>query len=123
MEDIDLKHLIQWIEAPSSPSQAELQGLSPVVKYYWTNKALLTVSEGVLYYKWMEGDSFRLLFIVPSAMMGEFLELNHDSKMAGHPGITKTIQKLRQTCFWYKMSEDVSLYVKSCKECNTCKKP
>ena len=47
---------------------------------------------------------------------------NHDSTLAGHPGITRTIQKVRQTCYWHKMTEDVTLYVKSCKECNTNKK-
>ena len=121
LADQDLKHLMRWKETSTSPSQAELQILSPSVKYFWTNVALLTISDGVLYYKWVEGDSFKLLFIVPVAMREEFQKLNHDSKMSGHPGITKTLQKLKQTCFWYKMGEDVSLYVKSCKECNTSK--
>ena len=49
--------------------------------------------------------------------------LNHDSKMAGHPGISKTSQKIKQTCFWHKLDEDVNLYVRSCTECNTFKKP
>ena len=83
----------------------------------------LTVKDGVLYYKWDEGHSAKLLFLTPHTLTREILNLYHDCKMAGHPGITRTLQKVRQTCFWYKMKEDVCLYVEACQEWNTNKKP
>src|SRR6266576_5150765 len=45
------------------------------------------------------------------------LEANHDSKIAGHFGQYKTLERLRQNFFWSKMNDEVRDYVRSCDVC------
>ena len=117
-----MKNVNLWLETGNKPPQDMIKILSPAAKYFWANASILDIKDGVLYYKWDEGYIIRTLFVVPRAIRKCVLWFNHDSTLAGHPGITRTIQKVRKTCYWHKMTEDVTLYVKSCKECNTNKK-
>ena len=45
------------------------------------------------------------------------LSANHDSKVAGHFGQFKTLERLRQNFFWSKMDEEIKDYVRSCDVC------
>ena len=42
---------------------------------------------------------------------------NHDSKLAGHFGIFKTLEYLKQNYDWPKMAEEGQDYVRSCNIC------
>ena len=42
---------------------------------------------------------------------------NHDSKIAGHFGIYKTLERLKHNYHWHKMEEDVKDYVCACDIC------
>ena len=42
---------------------------------------------------------------------------NHDSKIAGHFGIYKTLERLKHNYHWHKMEEDVKDYVRACDTC------
>ena len=42
---------------------------------------------------------------------------NHDSRAAGHFGIHKTIERLRQNFHWSNMDGDATGYVRSCDVC------
>ena len=46
----------------------------------------------------------------------------HDAPTGGHLGVNKTLERLRQRCFWYGMSRDVQVYVTTCAECNQNKR-
>ena len=37
---------------------------------------------------------------------------NHNSKIAGHFGIYKTLEQLKYNCHWHRMDEDVNDYVR-----------
>ena len=39
---------------------------------------------------------------------------NHDSKIAGHFGIYKTLERLKRNYHWHRMEEDVKNYVRAC---------
>ena len=45
------------------------------------------------------------------------LSANHDSKVVGHFGQFKTLERLRQNFFWSNMDEEIKDYVKSCHVC------
>ena len=64
----------------------------------------------------------RLLLMVPKAMRPDILHGNHDLRSAGHLGIQKTTEKVRQSFMWYGLTTDVGIYVKSCEVCNKNKK-
>ena len=42
---------------------------------------------------------------------------NHDSKIAGHFGTYKTLERLKHNYHWHKMEEDVKDYVRTCDTC------
>ena len=42
---------------------------------------------------------------------------NHDSKIAGHFGTYKTLERLKHNYYWHKMEEDVKDYVRTCDTC------
>ena len=42
---------------------------------------------------------------------------NHDSKIAGHFGIYKTLERLKHNYNWHRMEEDVKDYVRACDTC------
>ena len=44
---------------------------------------------------------------------------NHNSKIAGHFGTYKTLERLKHNYHWHKMEEDVKDYVRTC---NTCQR-
>ncbi|KAL3675441.1 hypothetical protein R1sor_025389 [Riccia sorocarpa] len=45
----------------------------------------------------------------------------HDSPIAGHVGIEKTLETLQRVFYWPKMKEDTANYVRSCGECQQIK--
>jgi len=47
----------------------------------------------------------------------KILRDNHDSRIAGHFGIHKTLERLKHNYHWVKMEEDVTDYVRSCDTC------
>jgi hypothetical protein len=55
-------------------------------------------------------------WVIPndSALRLRILHENHDSKVAGHFGQFKTIERMKQNFYWSKMDEDVRDYVRSC---------
>jgi hypothetical protein len=54
---------------------------------------------------------------VPNAMRSEIVQEAHNSKMAGHAGIFKTMERLRQAFWWPDMDKDVDAHIKACKPC------
>ena len=42
---------------------------------------------------------------------------NHDSKIAGHVGIYKTLERVKHNYHWHKMEEDVKDYIRACDTC------
>ena len=47
----------------------------------------------------------------------ELLEEAHDSPIAGHLGVTRTMDLLSRTYYWPKMIEDVKAFIQSCRLC------
>ena len=48
----------------------------------------------------------------------EVIQQHHDTPMAGHPGITKTVESVqRQGQEWPTLSQDVHEYVLACPQC------
>ena len=72
----------------------------------------LTIDEqGLLYYngRWVIPDSREIKM--------EIMNECHDSKVAGHFGMTKTEERVMQNFYWTRMEEDVRDYVRSCDTC------
>ena len=64
----------------------------------------------------------RLLFVTPDVLKDEMLRLCHDIRSAGYLGQDKTLAKLRNVVYWYGMTTDCKVYVKTSSVCNKQKK-
>lgn len=61
------------------------------------------------------------LIVVPDHLRKVALQICHDSVVAGHYGVKKTMQKLTQNFSWFKMHKDVKDWVQSCQVCQRIK--
>ena len=50
-------------------------------------------------------------------MFLSFLQAIHSSPFSGHLGITRTLNRARQSFYWHKMSSHIADYVRSCSNC------
>lgn len=55
--------------------------------------------------------------VIPQNLTRHILEIMHDSKAACHPGMGKTIYKIRKQYFWPNMIKHIVNWIKSCDKC------
>ncbi|VDI23541.1 Hypothetical predicted protein [Mytilus galloprovincialis] len=122
LQDPDLFPLIEWIESQYDPSDAELRLQSPATRALRLLGSCLKVIDGVLYYKWINQSERKPCLVVPSSLKSDVLLHCHDSKVAGHLGQQKTLDRVKQSFLWYHLHSDCINYVKSCHICNQNKK-
>ncbi|CAC5370997.1 tatD [Mytilus coruscus] len=118
LQDSDLFPLIEWIESQYDPSDAELRLQSPATRALWLLGSCLEVIDGVLYYKWINQSERKPCLVVPNSLKSDVLLHCHDSKVAGHLGQQKTLDRVKQSFLWYHLHSDCIDYVKSCHICN-----
>ena len=124
MRDPDLQPLFVWLEHTPDhvPRDGELRMQSPTTHNLWKHRSQLRWHHGVLQYQWDYGAWKSWLLVVPSPLKEEMLVHCHDAPTGGHLGVSKTLERLRQRCFWYGMTRDVQVYVTTCAECNQNKR-
>ena len=61
--------------------------------------------------------------VVPTPLRHEILIGGHDDPLAGHLGVNKTYEKLRERYYWPKMFADVQFWCLSCTHCQMKKSP
>ena len=83
--------------------------------------------DGILYHlgarpgKGKRADRTYLQLAVPQDLVITILKQYHDDPLAGHPGISKTLELIRDRYFWEGMNTGVADYVKGCMLCNQVK--
>ena len=55
--------------------------------------------------------------VIPDALVGDVLKLNHDSPGVNHEGIAKTYARIRRRYYWPLMFRDIEQYVRACEVC------
>jgi Integrase zinc binding domain len=69
--------------------------------------------------RWLQGD--RLVVPNNPTTKQSVLEMYHDHKTAGHPGITRTLVLIAKEYWWPKMATFVKAYVQGCTVCQSTK--
>ncbi len=64
----------------------------------------------------------QFLICVPKSMCFYILE-KYDLNTSGHLGQKRTLNKLKERFFWPQMSKFIAQYIKTCKLCQSRKKP
>jgi Integrase zinc binding domain/Chromo (CHRromatin Organisation MOdifier) domain len=69
--------------------------------------------------RWLQGDRL----VVPDNLTTKqsILEMYHDHKTAGHPGITRTLALIAKDYWWPKMATFMKAYVQGCVVCQSIK--
>lgn len=60
-----------------------------------------------------------LQVVLPVALQPEVLTLLHQQH--GHQGVERTLELVRQRCYWPGMSADVAQWVQKCERCQQAK--
>lgn len=118
-----LSVLHAWKESGDFPSKDQVTLESPAVRKFWLCWPQVVLRQGVLYYSWERVGRIQtsLLLLVPVAMQTEILQACHNPPQSGHLGEAKTLERLRQSYYWYRMGDDVHLFIKRCPHCNARK--
>ncbi|KAL6455308.1 hypothetical protein MHYP_G00362590 [Metynnis hypsauchen] len=77
----------------------------PALKLYWTERALLTVQDGLL----LKGQRL----VIPSTMRNDVLNKLHE----GHQGEVKCRERARQSVWWPGLSQQLNELVLNCRAC------
>ena len=122
-----LSPVISWLESGQGrPKWEQISSLSPEIKGYWAQFERLILKEGILYCKW-EVASLRheqsLKLVIPKVLQEKVLLLLHDSVTAGHLGVKKTLQRVKQRYYWCGSSRDVKAWCRNCPKCSSRRKP
>ena len=93
---------------------------------------LLTVDDyfldnGILYHLWTPAGRNKkgpfIQLVVPKGLQLQIIQSAHDDVIAGHLGLTKTSEVIRQRLYWPNMFVDIQHYCKSCPDCAMKKSP
>ncbi|GBL98096.1 Retrovirus-related Pol polyprotein from transposon 17.6 [Araneus ventricosus] len=55
--------------------------------------------------------------VVPQSLVHKILNLTHDSDIVAHPGLTRTLKRIKQNYFWHGLYNQVKRYIGSCHSC------
>lgn len=103
------------------PSREEREELSPQVLTLLRQWDRLIECEGVLYRKVFHpngGEEYRQL-VLPASLRTEVLTQLHQQH--GHQGIGRTLELVRQRCYWPSMSAEVQKWCEECPRCQVAK--
>jgi hypothetical protein len=92
-DDPHLSLIIHWLEGTKSlPTADQLRGKSCEVKTYYAQYPMLSITNGILYRKWVDaaGDIKWLQLIPPMSLRKMLVELVHTGFTGGHLGLKKT---------------------------------
>ena len=74
--------------------------------------------KGIIWRKSTNDDSTeKYKIVLPESLRKEVLETYHNSLMAGHGGVRKTYNRVKEQFYWPNMIADVK---KHCSECHIC---
>lgn len=71
-------------------------------------------------YRYLDGDKDNIRWVVPKGARWQLCRINHDE--IGHFGAEKTLERIRKSYWFSKMSRFVKKYVNACIECAYAKK-
>ena len=122
--DANLHLVREWKikSAQTRPEMGEVAPLAPAVRNLWLLWDSLVIQDEVLYRK--ESDPYpHLRLLVPIHLQEKVVQQCHDNILSGHFGVQKTLFKVAQRFYWYRMKETVQDYIAGCSICNLNKQP
>ena len=125
-QDVDIS-LIYAAKASGDdkPHGADVAPLSEAAKTYlhdW-NRLHIAINK-VLYRTWesVDGTEEYEQVLLPIKYQEMVYRAAHETPTAGHMGRRRTLKKLQRKYYWYKMGEDIKLWIQTCEMCQRRKR-
>lgn len=110
LEDPDLAKIAKALEATDDPVNAT----------NWSERGYVMVN-GILFRYSPDSEDEEAQQVVPKSQIPKILYEYHDSSLAGHYGVEKTLQKISRRYYWPGMRRSITQHVKECIECQRFK--
>jgi Integrase zinc binding domain len=118
-QDVTVLPLHLFIHASTVSDLEQLilnaQLAQPDLLHLWASRFNLTESDSA----WYHGSA--LVVVEDNELRREVSSLYHDHRLAGHPGISKTLDLLTRDYWWPTVKDFVTSYVKGCAVCQSSK--
>ena len=107
------------------PTWNEISGESPAAKAYMAEWKRVEAHDNMLYRRWENdtGSQSFLQLLVPLKYQRELCKKFHDSASMSHLGRRRCYKAIQLKYYWYKMSDDIRWWVKTCPVCQRRKAP
>ena len=120
-EDECVSKIIEWVSKREAPSQKEWQSQSKGVKDLWRYREQYFLDKEILWMRWEGQQGVKNKLVVPMGMRELVMKEGHVNVMAGHFGVEKTQDKIKNSYFWPGMNGDIEVYVRGCLNCERSK--
>ncbi|VDI25445.1 Hypothetical predicted protein [Mytilus galloprovincialis] len=123
--DSDLKLVKRWLTEGQRPQYNEVSSKGYSLRSLWSQFGCLEVHRDLIVRRHMDRELnvVKLQAVIPMSERKQVLQCCHETKCAGHLGIHKTIEKIRQSFYWPGLQSDVRMYVAGCNQCTRRKRP
>ena len=124
--DPNLRQILLWKQNQANqPPQQDVRGPSKATKSLWAQWNRLQLENGVLYRHWEteNGRGIWLQLVLPRSLVPDVLSALHDAPSAGHLGVTKTVERVRERSSWYSLQHDVEDWCRQCEKCSKRRSP
>ena len=92
------------------------------VKMLWSRWTQLKKEDEVWYYQWINQRSEEWKVIITEKLREKVIEQHHNSKLGGHFGVMKTLEKLKSSpYYWPNIRSTVEEWVRNCDVCQRTK--
>ena len=122
--DPDLRKVIEFLEQGMRPKPDTLIGQPVEVRCLCAIWKTLVLKDGILYRTWHHRHDPSLpktCIVAPKKLREEIFEHLHCHKTAGHLGIKRTLEKVRDRFFWPMCKSDIQRWCKECEMCSQVK--
>ncbi|CAG2205381.1 unnamed protein product [Mytilus edulis] len=123
--DPDLKLVKQWLTDGQRPQYNEVSGKGFFIRSLWSQFNSLELQDDLVFRHFYDNERkvVKLQAVIPLSERKQVLHFCHDAKYAGHLGMRKTLEKIRQSYYWPGLQADVRAYVAGCDKCAMRKTP
>eukprot|EP00116_Pleurobrachia_bachei_P002147 sb/3462409/ len=121
--DMILSEVISWVSVGSKPEDIDPIRSNRETWYYYRKFELLKYSKGLLKYKVFnqESNDYNWVTVVPHTLIKRAIYMFHNLMGSCHPGVKNTVDQVSRRFHFYKIKQEIKLYVGACITCHQVK--
>ena len=118
-----LQTVRSWVDSGLTPPWRECAGFSPELRSWRLQIGNISIDPEGRLWRRRSPPAVGSQLVIPILKRREFIREFHDSLLAGHMGVTRTVYRLLDRVYWPGLRGDVRTYIKSCTVCIARKSP